>query len=132
VVLDVFSRRVVGWAIRSHQATPLVTNALGMAISNRNPRPEQTVIHSDHGSQYTSWAFTQRARESGLLPSMGTIDDDAYDNAVIESFWARCRPNYWTASDGPLASSSPTRSLSTWRSSTTGAGATAPWAGAPR
>jgi putative transposase len=88
VVLDVFSRRVVGWAIDSHQATPLVTNALGMAISNRNPGPDQTVIHSDHGSQFTSWAFTQRARDSGLLPSMGTIGD-AYDNAVIESFWAR-------------------------------------------
>jgi putative transposase len=51
VVLDVFSRRVVGWSIDSHQAAPLVTNALGMAIHNRNPRPEQTVIHSDHGSQ---------------------------------------------------------------------------------
>jgi putative transposase len=88
VVLDVFSRRVVGWAIDTHQATPLVTNALGMAIHHRNPRPEQTVIHSDHGSQFTSWAFTQRAKESGLLPSMGTIGD-AYDNAVIESFWAR-------------------------------------------
>jgi putative transposase len=47
VVLDVFSRRVVGWAIDSHQATPLVTNALGMAITNRNPEPDQTVIHGD-------------------------------------------------------------------------------------
>src|SRR5213079_1491885 len=81
VVLDVFSRRVVGWSIDSHQATPLVTNALGMAIANRDPTREETVIHSDHGSQYTSWAFTQRAKESGLLPSMGTIGD-AYDNAV--------------------------------------------------
>jgi len=88
VVLDVFSRRVVGWSIDSHQATPLVTNALGMAITNRTPIPDQTVIHSDHGSQYTSWAFTQRAKDSRLLPSMGTIGD-AYDNAVIESFWAR-------------------------------------------
>src|SRR5829696_3196201 len=51
VVLDVFSRRVVGWSIDSHQATPLVTNALGMAITNRMPIPDQTVIHSDHGSQ---------------------------------------------------------------------------------
>jgi putative transposase len=51
VVLEVFSRRVVGWSIDSHQATPLVTNALGMAIHNRNPGPDQTVIHSDHGSQ---------------------------------------------------------------------------------
>jgi putative transposase len=88
VVLDVFSRRVVGWSIDTHQAAPLVTNALGMAIHHRNPRPEQTVIHSDHGSQFTSWAFTQRAKDSGLLPSMGTIGD-AYDNAVIESFWGR-------------------------------------------
>ena len=88
VVLDVFSRRVVGWSIDSHQATPLVTNALGMAINNRTPIPDQTVIHSDHGSQYTSWAFTQRAKASRLLPSMGTIGD-AYDNAVIESFWGR-------------------------------------------
>jgi putative transposase len=61
---------------------------LGMAITNRTPIPDQTVIHSDHGSQYTSWAFTERAKQSGLLPSMGTIGD-AYDNAVIESFWAR-------------------------------------------
>ena len=59
-----------------------------MAINNRNPVRDQTVIHSDHGSQYTSWAFTQRAKDSGLLPSMGTIGD-AYDNAVIESFWGR-------------------------------------------
>jgi putative transposase len=51
VVLDVFSRRVIGWSIDSHQATPLVTNALGMAITNRSPIPDQTVIHSDHGSQ---------------------------------------------------------------------------------
>jgi len=88
VVLDAFSRRVVGWSIDSHQAASLVTNALGMAINNRNPVRDQTVIHSDHGSQYTSWAFTQRAKDSGLLPSMGTIGD-AYDNAVIESFWGR-------------------------------------------
>ena len=88
VVLDVFSRRVVGWSIDSHQATPLVTNALGMAINNRRPVRDQTVIHSDHGSQFTSWAFTQRAKDSGLLPSMGTVGD-AYDNAVIESFWGR-------------------------------------------
>lgn len=87
VVLDVFSRRVVGWSIDSHQATPLVTNALGMAIANRAPDRDCTVIHSDHG-QFTSWAFTQRARDYGLLPSMGSVGD-AYDNAVIESFWGR-------------------------------------------
>jgi putative transposase len=87
VVLDAHSRRVVGWSIDSHQASSLVTNALQMAISNRTPRPG-TVIHSDHGSQFTSWAFSERVREAGLVPSMGTVGD-AFDNAVIESFWAR-------------------------------------------
>ena len=86
--MDVFSRRVVGWSIDSHQATPLVTNALGMAIGNRDRANEQTVIHSDHGTQFTSWAFTQRAKQSGLLPSMGSVGD-CYDNAVIEAFWGR-------------------------------------------
>ncbi len=87
VVLDAHSRRVVGWSIDSHQASSLVTNALQMALSNRAPQPG-TVIHSDHGSQFTSWAFSERVRQAGLVPSMGTVGD-AFDNAVIESFWAR-------------------------------------------
>ncbi|GII32988.1 transposase [Planotetraspora mira] len=87
VVLDVYSRRVVGWSIDSTQTAALVTNALGMAIHNRTPQAG-TVIHSDHGVQYTSWAFTERAKASGLVPSMGSIGD-CYDNAVIESFWGR-------------------------------------------
>lgn len=86
VVLDVFSRRVVGWSIDSAPTSALVTNALGMAIGNRNP--DGTLIHSDHGTQFTSWAFTRRALDSGLVPSMGSIGD-CFDNAVIESFWAR-------------------------------------------
>jgi transposase InsO family protein len=86
VVLDVYSRRVVGWSIDSSQTANLVTNALGMAIGNRSPTA--TVIHSDHGVQFTSWAFTRRATESGLVPSMGSIGD-CYDNAVIEAFWGR-------------------------------------------
>jgi putative transposase len=87
VVLDTFSRRVVGWSIDSHQTASLVTSALSMAIDNRSPAGG-TVIHSDHGTQFTSWVFTRRARESGLVASMGSIGD-CYDNAVIESFWAR-------------------------------------------
>lgn len=89
VVLDTFSRRVVGWSIDSSQTAALVTNALGMAIDNRAPGAG-TIIHSDHGvqGQFTSWAFTDRARQSGLVPSMGSIGD-CYDNAVIESFWGR-------------------------------------------
>ena len=87
VVLDAFSRRVVGWSIDSSQTAALVTSALEMAIANRAAGPGG-IIHSDHGVQYTSWAFTDRARCSGLVPSMGSIGD-CYDNAMIESFWGR-------------------------------------------
>jgi len=86
VVLDVFSRRVVGWSIDSRPQASLATNALAMAIENR--QPSGSTIHSDHGTQFTSWAFTQRARDAGLAVSMGSIGD-CFDNAVIESFWAR-------------------------------------------
>ncbi len=81
------SRRVVGWAIDSRQQADLAINALGMAIDSRNPEPG-AVIHGDHGTQFTSWTFTQRARAGGMLPSLGTVGDP-FDNAVIESFWAR-------------------------------------------
>ena len=87
VVLDVYSRRVVGWSIDASPTAALVTNALGMAIDSRTP-PAGAVIHSDRGTQFGSWAFTDRAKASGLLPSMGSIAD-CYDNAVIESFWSR-------------------------------------------
>jgi putative transposase len=86
VVLDTFSRRVVGWSIDSTQTSTLVTNALSMAISNR--QPQQTVIHSDHGTQYTSWVFTRRVQDAGLVASMGSIGD-CYDNGLMESFWGR-------------------------------------------
>ena len=87
VVLDVCSRRVVGWSIDSAPTAALVTNALGMAIDTRRPAGG-TIIHSDHGVQFGSWAFTTRAQQSGLVPSMGSVGD-CYDNAVIESFWSR-------------------------------------------
>lgn len=87
VVLDVFSRRVVGWSIDSSPTAALVTNALSMAIEQRGPT-KGTVIHSDQGSQYTSWAFTERALASDLVPSMGSVGD-CYDNAMMESFWSR-------------------------------------------
>jgi transposase InsO family protein len=88
VVLDAFSCCVVGWSIDTSPTAALATNALGMAIENRRPRPHTTVIHSDHGAQFTSWAFTERAKQSGLIASMGSIGD-CYDNAVIEAFWSR-------------------------------------------
>lgn len=87
VVLDTFSRRVVGWSIDTAPTATLSTNALGMAIENRRP-VSGTLIHSDHGTQFTSWVFTRRAQDSGLVPSMGSIGD-CFDNAVVESFWAR-------------------------------------------
>jgi putative transposase len=70
--------------------TELVTDALGMAIIRRQldkqPGHMRTILHSDHGSQYTSWAFGQRLRTAGLLASMGTVGD-CYDNSMMESFW---------------------------------------------
>ena len=87
VVLDAWSRRVIGWSIDSSPTTALVTNALGMAIDQRRPS-ESTVIHSDQGTQFTSWAFTRRAIDSGLLPSMGSVGD-CFDNALMEAFWSR-------------------------------------------
>ncbi len=84
VVLDTYSRRVVGWSIDASPTAALVTNALGMAIDTRTP-PVGAVIHSDRGVQFGSWVFTDRAKASGLLPSMGSIAD-CFDNAMIESF----------------------------------------------
>jgi len=83
VVLDACSRRVVGWSIDSSPTAALVTNALGMAIDTRRP-PSGTVIHSDHGVQFGSWAFTRRARDSGLVPSMGSIGD-CYDCQALSA-----------------------------------------------
>jgi putative transposase len=84
-VIDAWSRRVVGWSIADHLRAELVVDALDMATMRR--RPTGTVMHSDHGSQYTSWVFGQRLRQAGLLGSMGTVGD-ALDNAVAESFFA--------------------------------------------
>ena len=86
VVLDAFSRRVVGWSIADHIRSELVVDALQMAIWRRQPPDQQTVAHSDHGSQYTSWAFGRRLRSAGLLGSMGSIGD-CFDNSVAESFF---------------------------------------------
>jgi putative transposase len=85
VVLDAWSRRVVGWAMATHLRTELVLEALNMAITQR--RPADVIHHSDQGCQYTSIAFGQRCREMGVRPSMGSVGD-AYDNALCESFFA--------------------------------------------
>ncbi len=87
VVVDAWSRRVVGWSIGDHMRSELVVDALQMAIWRRRPPAGQAVCHSDHGSQYTSWAFGRRLRAAGILGSMGSIGD-AYDNAMAESFFS--------------------------------------------
>ena len=85
VVLDAWSRRIVGWAMASHLRTELVLEALDMALWQR--RPEDVVHHSDQGCQYTSVAFGRRCGEAGVRPSMGSVGD-CYDNALCESFFA--------------------------------------------
>jgi len=87
VVLDAWSRKIVGWSIDRRPTTAMVNSALGMAIAARRP-PAGTTLHSDHGSQYTAWAFSQRVRAEGLVHSLGTVGD-AFDNAVVESLWGR-------------------------------------------
>ncbi len=84
VVLDVFSRRVVGWSIADHLRTELVVDALDMARWRR--KPTGTIVHSDRGTQYTSWLFGHRLREAGLMGSMGKVAC-AYDNSLAESFF---------------------------------------------
>jgi putative transposase len=85
VVLDAFSRRIVGWAMETYLRTELVLKALDMALGQR--RPAGVIHHSDQGSQYTSLAFGRRCDEAGVRPSMGSVGD-CFDNAMCESFFA--------------------------------------------
>ncbi len=107
VVVDVFSRVVVGWSMAGHMRTELILDALDMAISRRRPA-DGLVHHSDRGTQYTSLAFGRRAREAGIALSMGSTGD-AYDNAMAESFFASLetelldRTSFRTRADARLA-----------------------------
>ncbi len=83
-ILDVHSRRVVGWAMENHLKTELVVDALQMAVWRRKPAPG-LVHHSDQGVQYTSLSFGERLKEVGIKPSMGRTGS-ALDNAMAESF----------------------------------------------
>ena len=104
VVIDAFSRRVLGWAMENHLRTELVLQSLEMAYRQR--RPSAVVHHSDQGTQYTSIAFGARCREMGVRPSMGSVGD-CFDNAMAESFFAtlecelldrrRFKTHRWTA-----------------------------------
>ena len=83
-ILDVYPRRVVGWAMEDHLRTEIVVDALRMAVWRRKPTPG-LVYHSDQGAQYTSLSFGERLREVGIIPSMGRTGS-ALDNAMAESF----------------------------------------------
>ena len=86
IVLDAWSRRVVGWSMDRSATAALVTRALDGALVARRPAPG-LIHHSDHGTQYTSVAFGARMREADIAASMGTVGD-SYDNAMAESFFA--------------------------------------------
>jgi putative transposase len=85
-VMDLYSRRIVGWALADHLRAELVVDALEMAVARRCP-DAGLVHHSDQGSQYTSLIFTRRCRSVGIDVSMGSRGD-CFDNAVLESFHA--------------------------------------------
>jgi putative transposase len=85
IVADAYSRLCLGWRVRPDKTTSLVTEALEMAIWRRGQmRAAGAIHHTDHGSQYTSFAFTRRLRDAGITPSMGSVGD-ALDNAMCES-----------------------------------------------
>ena len=85
-VIDVFSRRIVGWQLATHMRTDLVLDALRMALARRQRGADvELVHHSDAGSQYTSYAFTQVLDDHDVLASIGSVGD-AFDNALAESF----------------------------------------------
>jgi putative transposase len=84
-VIDVFSRKIVGWQLASHMRTDLVLDALRMALGTRNPGADfQLIAHTDAGSQYTSYDYAQVIDDHHVLASIGTVGD-AYDNALAET-----------------------------------------------
>jgi putative transposase len=83
-ILDCFSRMIVARTFSTTADTALVNNAVNMAVAYRNQRGA-TILHADHGTQFTSWSFGENVRRWGLLASFGTVGD----NAAMESFWGR-------------------------------------------
>jgi len=124
IVLDAYSRRVVGWSMANHLRTELVLEALNMAIWQR--RPGAVIHHSDQGTQYTSIQFGKRCKQLGVRPSTGSVGD-AYDNAMAESFFATSvatRRRGWRSSSSSKASTTHVdatpRSAASPQSSTSG------------
>jgi putative transposase len=87
-ILDVFSRRLLGWSLADHLRTELCLDALNAAAMARGRRDFiGTVLHSDHGCQYTSEDFKKRCTQLSIVQSMGSVGD-SYDNAMMESAWS--------------------------------------------
>jgi transposase InsO family protein len=86
-VLDVYSRRVVGWSMADHMEVDLVADALNMALMHRRPAGRNLLHHSDRGSQYASDHYQGLLERHGITVSMSG-KGDCYDNAMMESFWA--------------------------------------------
>ena len=85
-VIDAYSRAIVGWQFADHMRTDLVLDALRMALAQREPGADLALVHhSDAGSQYTSYDYSQTLDDHGVLASIGSVGD-AYDNATAESF----------------------------------------------
>jgi putative transposase len=105
VILDAYSRRVVGWAMAEHVRAELVIDAFHMAVAARRPAPG-LVHHSDQGAQYTSLTFGRAVRQVGIAASMGSVGD-CFDNAVAESFFATLQTElldrYWWSTRRQLA-----------------------------
>ena len=85
VMIDLYSRMVVGWAMSERMTTPLVTDALMMALWRRQ-KPTGVIVHSDRGSQYCSYAYQRKVKKAGMLPSMSR-KGNCWDNAPMESCW---------------------------------------------
>jgi transposase InsO family protein len=86
-VRDAFSRRIVGWKTSDRCDTDLILAALEYGIWSRDVRDGQLIHHSDRGSNYTSFRFSERLQDNGILPSMGSVGD-SFDNALMENFWS--------------------------------------------
>ncbi|MBW3590677.1 MAG: IS3 family transposase [Actinobacteria bacterium] len=116
-VIDAYSRRAIGWSIADHMRSELVVDALQMALWRRRPPAGKTICHSDHGTQYTSWAFGRRLRAAGLLGSMGSIGN-CFDNCMAESFFGTLQVELLDRHQWRTAGSWLWPSSSTWRPST--------------
>ena len=131
-VQDLYSRRIVGWAMAAHMRQELVVDALKMAVARRRPQ-KGTIHHSDHGGQYIGLTFGQTCHDAGIAQSMGAVGS-CFDNAVAETFFAtltkeRLLHDAPKKGGGQPAPSCARLSSSSSRASTTRLGCTRRWPG---